>query len=169
MTRAREVLADCELALTDFEAAGPTPYWRTRWTGLVALLRMVGHVLDKVDAKQSTSFKEAIRDAWEDLKTSKPEPRIFWAFIDEERNNVLKAYKVGARLNSTFRPGAAHLSLSGESQQGPSGPTTYESFIRSGVFDGRDAVDVCRDAITFWKDFLDKVDAGAKAKSGSAV
>ena len=62
MTRAREVLADCELALADFEAAGPTPYWRTRWTGLVSLLRCVGHVLHKVDAVQSTNLKKAVAD-----------------------------------------------------------------------------------------------------------
>src|SRR3990172_5905920 len=114
MTRAREVLADCELALADFEAAGPTPYWRTRWTGLVSLLRCVGHVLHKVDAVQSTNLKKAVADAWDDLKKTKPEPRIYWEFIEEERNNILKAYEFGARMNTTIRPGTAYLSLSGE-------------------------------------------------------
>ena len=161
MTRAREVLADCELALADFEAAGPTPYWRTRWTGLVALLRCVGHVLHKVDAVQSTNLKKAVADAWDDLKKTMPEPRIYWEFIEEERNNILKAYEFGARMNTTVRPGTAHLSLSGEGWQGPSGPTTYDSFIRSGSYGGRDAVEVCLDAIAFWRDFLDRVETSA--------
>jgi hypothetical protein len=159
MLRAREVLADCELALADFEAAGPTPYWRTRWTGLVALLRCVGHVLHKVDAGSSGDLKKAIATQWDTLSKSKPEPRIFWEFIEEERNNILKAYEFGARMNTTVRPGAAHLSLSGEGSEGPGGPTTYESFIRSGTFAERDALEICRDAITFWRVFLDKVEA----------
>ena len=58
MLRAREVLADCEHALNDFQTAGPTPYWRTRWTGLVALLRAVGYVLNDIDAKQDTDLKK---------------------------------------------------------------------------------------------------------------
>jgi hypothetical protein len=161
MSRAREVLADCELALADFEAAGPTPYWRTRWAGLVALLRCVGHVLHKVDTEQSSDLKKAVATRWDALKNSKPEPRIYWEFIDEERNNILKAYEFGARMNTTVRPGTTHLSLSGDSSQGPSGATTYESFIRSGTFGGRDAVEVCREAIAFWRTFLDSVEASA--------
>src|SRR3972149_30427 len=142
MIRAREVLADCELALADFEAAGPTPYWRTRWTGLVALLRCVGHVLHKVDAEQTSDLKKAIAAEWDTLSKSKPEPRIFWEFIEEERNNILKAYEFGARMNTKVRPGAAHLSLYGGSSQSPSDPTTYDSFIRSGTFAGRDALEI---------------------------
>jgi hypothetical protein len=163
MLRAREVLADCGLALADFEAAGPTPYWRTRWIGLVASLRCVGHVLHKVDAAQNSDLKRAIAAEWATLSKSKPEPRIFWEFIEEERNNILKAYEFGARMNTTIRPGTAHLSLRGEGSQGPSGPTSYDSFIRSGTFAGRDALEICRIAITFWRDFLDKVEASAHA------
>ena len=158
MLRAREVLADCELALADFEAAGPTPYWRTRWTGLVALLRSVGHVLHKVDASRSGDLKKVIATEWGTLNRSKPEPRILWDFIEDERNNILKAYEFGARMNTTVRPGAAHFTFSGDGSEGPSGPTTYESFIRFGTFAERDALEVCRDAIAFWRVFLNKVE-----------
>jgi hypothetical protein len=65
--RAREVLSDCELALRDFEAAAPTAYWRTRWTALIALLRAVGHVLDKIDGARSAELKEAIAEAWAEV------------------------------------------------------------------------------------------------------
>lgn len=158
MLRAREVLADCEHALADFEAAGATPYWRTRWTGVVALLRAVGHVLQKIDAGRSEDIKKAIATEWENLRKSKPEPRIFWDFIEEERNNILKTYEFGTRMNTTIRPGTVHLSLSRESSEGPSGLTTYESFIRSGTFTERDALEVCQDAIAFWHVFLDRVE-----------
>jgi hypothetical protein len=53
--RARDVLSDCKQALEDFDAAGATPYWRTRWTAVVALLRAVGHVLHKIDAPKIQS------------------------------------------------------------------------------------------------------------------
>lgn len=46
---AREVLRDCERVLDVITADMPTELWRPRWAGLVALLRSVGHVLDKVD------------------------------------------------------------------------------------------------------------------------
>jgi len=169
MILAHDVLSDCELALADFQDSGPTPYWRTRWTALVALLRSVGHVLHKIDATRSAELKQAVDEAWAELKKTKPEPRIFWEFIEEERNNVLKAYEVGARLNTTMRPGTAHLSFSGRDQADPSGPTTYESFMRSGVYGGRDALEVCREAIEFWRRFLSDVEAAARVKSGPAV
>jgi hypothetical protein len=77
MLRAREVLSDCELALKDFEAAGPTPYWRTRWTALVALLRAVGHVLDKIDAARGGELKEAIAQAWAELNKTNQNHAFF--------------------------------------------------------------------------------------------
>jgi len=167
--RAREVLSDCELALRDFEAAGPTPYWRTRWTALTALLRAVGHVLDKIDAARGGELKEAIAQAWAELNKTKPEPRIFWDFIEQERNNVLKIYEVGARLNTTLRPGTVYMSRSGQDWSGPSGPTTYEAFIQSGVYGGRDALEVCREAIAFWQRYLDRIETAAGLKSEPAV
>ena len=169
MIRARDVLSDCELALADFQAAGPTPYWRTRWTALVGSLRSVGHVLEKIDAEQSAELKQAVAEAWSELKKTKPEPRIFWEFIEQERNNVLKAYEVGARLNTTMSPGTGDMTFSGQGQAGPSGPTTYESFMRSVVYGGRTALDVCREAIEFWRQYLNNVEAAARAKSGPAV
>ena len=169
MIRAREVLADCEQALADFQAAGLSPYWRTRWTGLVALLRAVGYVLNDIDAKQDADLKKANDDAWEQLKASKPEPLIFHEFIDVERHNVVHLYTIGARLKTQVVPGTGQLSFSGESQQGLSGSTTYDSSILSGVFCGRDAIEVCREAISFWKDYLDQIEAAAKLTLTCAV
>ena len=100
--RARDVLEECKQALNDFEASGRTPYWRTRWTALVALLRAVGHVLYKVDGAQSPEWRRAVDVAWDRVRASKPEPEILWEFIEKERNNVLKAYQVGPQLNVIF-------------------------------------------------------------------
>jgi hypothetical protein len=47
-------------------------------------------VLGKVDAKQSTSMKQAIDHKWHELVQARPKPYIFWEFIEEERNRFLK-------------------------------------------------------------------------------
>ena len=145
--------------MEDLETAGPTPYWRSRWTGLVALLRAVGHVLAKIDSKQSTVHKGAIAAEWDLLGQDRSANPIFWEFIEEERNNVLKAFEFGAQLVTTFRPGTTHMARDGTSTAGPSGPTTYEAFVRSPSFGGRDAIQTARDAIDFWRAYLNRVEA----------
>jgi hypothetical protein len=101
-----------------FPGGRANPCWRTRWTGLVALLRAVGYVLKDIDAKQDDYLKKASDDAWYKLKSSKPDPLIFHEFIDLERYNVVHLYRIGARLNTEIVPGSGRLSFSGESQQG---------------------------------------------------
>jgi hypothetical protein len=90
---------------------------------------------------------------------SRPEPRIFWEFIEAERNNVLKAYEIGVGVNFTVRPGTAYLNLvTGQTSSSPSGPTTFDAFMRSGPFTGQDPLALCRDAIEFWRKYLDTID-----------
>lgn len=157
--RARDVLEDCKQALEDFEAAGPTPFWRTRWIGLVTLLRSVGHVLDKIDGAKNPQWRRAVDEAWERVKRTKPEPRVLWEFIEAERNNVLKAYEVGVRLNITVRPGPATLSFSPSiAAHQKSEATAYESFMRSGFYGDYDALAVCREAVAFWEKYLAEVE-----------
>jgi hypothetical protein len=163
--RAQDVLSDCKRALEDFKAAGPTPYWRTRWNAVVALVRAVGHVLKTIDAAQSPELRMAVADAWARLNQTKPEPRIFWEFIEAERNNVLKAYEVGAQLNAIVRPGPAILSFSDSiAPYQKSNATSYESFMRSGFYGGRDALALCREAIAFAEKFLVDVEAAAESE-----
>jgi hypothetical protein len=156
--RARDVLEDCRQALKDFEASGPTPYWRTRWIGLMALLRSGGHVL----GARSPRWRKAVDEAWEKVRETKPEPMILWEFIEAERNNVFKAYEVGASLKVTVRPGPAILSFSDSiARHQKSDATTYESFIRSGFYGGRDALAVCWEALAFWEKYLEDVESAA--------
>ncbi len=101
---AREVLSDCERLLGELTPEMPATLWRPRWAGLVALLRAVGHVLDKVDGARSPEARQVIDEAWMEPRGCKPEPKIFWEFIDAERNNVLKAYTLSVSVNITVRP-----------------------------------------------------------------
>ena len=168
---ARQVLGDCERLLDAMPADMATVLWRPRWVGLVALLRAVGHVLEKVDGKADDTARKAIEAAWEGLRRSKPEPSIFWDFIDAERNNVLKAYEIGSGVNITVRPGTGWSNLAtGESGSGPSGPATFEGFMRSGPFQGQDPLELCREAVRFWRAYLDTIDRQiAAGRAGPAV
>jgi hypothetical protein len=165
---AREVLGDCERVLDVINADMSTELWRPRWAGLVALLRAVGHVLKEVDTKTSDAAREVIESEWKKLD---PKPDIFSKFIKAERDNVLKAYEIGARVNTTVRPGAADLNLApGEASSAPGGPTTFDAFMRSGPFQGRDPLQLCREAIAFWHSHLDSIDRELAARQpGPAV
>ena len=163
--RAREVIDDCKVAIAALEECGFGPEWRRRWVTVVALLRAVGHVLEKVDAQADTRIAEVIRRDWDSLKTSKPEPAIFWSFIEEERNNVLKEYRFGG-LHAT---GSNVSSISVPLRDGRT-VTMSPGVVGSGdvhmhVFDegpflGRNQIDVAKEALAWWESRLARTEAG---------
>ena len=157
---ARTVLDDCRLAIQDFRDAAPTPFWRVRWVGVVALLRAVGHVLQRVDAPSNPRIKVAVDSEFTALKQSRPHPLIFWEFIEGERNSVLKAYSFTIHLHAFAHPGVASYDLrAGHTGGTEPTPTTYEYFLRSGPFAPRDPLDVCQEALAFWDAHLKRIEA----------
>ena len=60
---ARKVLADCKKAHDLLEAESDTARFRLLWVSGVALLRSVGHVLQKVDSRHDLRVKGAIDEA----------------------------------------------------------------------------------------------------------
>jgi hypothetical protein len=161
--RARQALADCEHALADFEASANTVFQRSRWVAVMTLLRTVGLVLKTVD--RPTSDKETqqrIDAAWTRINASKPEPRIFWEFIDAERFQVVHLYEIRSRVNITLRPPpvpfGAFVAMADDDGNFPWTTTTYDFVMREGPFVGRDPLGLCRDAIAFWRGYLDAVD-----------
>ena len=91
--QARLVLADGRAALEQAERARDPVAFRVHWAALVALLRAVGHVLDKVDGRQSPSLRRAIDGRWRRWHADRAGNRAYWSFIEAERANVLKAYE----------------------------------------------------------------------------
>ncbi len=93
--RARLVLSDANEATQRlqqrFEEGGN---WRIDWVAVVTLLRAVGHVLLLVDKLESPA-KAAIIAAEERWKPKPARDAIYWEFIYEERNNVVKEYMIG--------------------------------------------------------------------------
>ena len=80
--------------------------------------------------------------------------------IEKERNNALKSYEVAVHINITLGPGTARRSLGGERlEPEPSGPTTFEYFFGGDGYRGMDPMEACRQAIAFWHQYLDRIDA----------
>lgn len=121
----------------------------------VALLRAVGHTLRNVDAATDVLLKKIVDDAWARLIATKPEPTIFWQFIEDERNNILKEYRIAAGVGITIRPGTAHMNLSsGEQWSEPGLPTLFDYKMNSGPYKGQDQREVLRSAIEWWDTYL---------------
>ena len=150
---ARNVLEDCRHALTELRNDPQGPAWRVRWFGTLAMLRAVGHVLEKVDAKSCPELKEANNDWWKDLKSTKPNPAIFWQFIDSDRDAILKEYDHRAGQSVTVTPGR---------------PPIYTYKIHGGPFDGQDPRDVVQKVIEWLEQELTKIeiDVSRRAWSG---
>jgi hypothetical protein len=141
---ARRVLADCRVATELLEEEADETRFRILWVAAVALLRAVGHVLKKVDATRSAILSRAVEEAYRTWKQNPAMHAIFWDFIDDERNRVLKQYELG------FLSGPIVLSVEGAHELSVLQDNLFCP-IADGVFAGEDCRDLLRDAIAWWE------------------
>ncbi|QEX20217.1 hypothetical protein FRZ61_01330 [Hypericibacter adhaerens] len=154
--KAREVLDDCRVALSLLEEETDIQRWRIHWAAAVALIRAVGHVLDKVDGGDQI-IKQAADAAFKQWKSADPKHEIFREFIERERNNLLKEYRsdvhplaeVALAVEFTAQPvdggppvRFAHVGKIGENIYRP---------LLDGTWEGDDARDVLSEAIAWWE------------------
>ena len=169
MTKAaRVVLQDLDHAIDLHSDRLAGEAFRVSWLGIVSLLRAVGHVLRNVDGGQSDDLRRVIDARWKELQDSRPEPAIFWQFIEPERNRFLKnyAHSVDRWLpalqlynQATGEPAGSLRLNAGISQgMGYSGEEPLESAIRSGPFAGMHERELARRAQSWWKAYLDDID-----------
>ena len=164
--KARVVLEDCRQAIAELTDDLQGAEWRLRWVTVVTLLRAVGHVLYYVDRQTSPVMQDAVDQAWSHVSGTKPRPEILWGFIDEDRHAVIKEYRFTAgqgvkifppplRLSATFagRPSLPSPIVEGRAE------FVYE--MGSGPFSGRDPRAVAREAVDWWQEYLDAIDAAA--------
>jgi hypothetical protein len=154
--KAEIVLDDCRAVLDWIEDARNEQEFRVRWVGLVALLRAVGHVLDKVDGTSDPRLRQAIDKKWQDWHREPDRHRIFWEFIEAERNSILKTYEMG------YQQGDVPVVV--EATAGPQLFVLHEALFKplvDGPFAGEDARDVARDAISWWEQQLSSITADA--------
>ena len=160
---ARKVLADCEIALDMLEREKDFEHWRVHWMGALALLRAVGHVLVKVDGEDNKLrvLIDALYDCWKMERTNNA---IFWNFIEEERNNILKEYKFNLYPNENIdivvQTTAQHFKtseLSPSPQVFQIGENIYRP-IADGFNEGEDARDIYREALDWWNTQLTELE-----------
>ena len=89
---ARRVLNDCEAVLDMLEDEEHEQRWRILWVAAMALVRSVGHVLRNVD-REDPQAQPLIDVAWDRWHAERSANEIFWEFIENERNNILKEYQ----------------------------------------------------------------------------
>jgi len=150
--KARSVLEDCKHSLALLEDEIRPDSFRVLWVAGVALARAVGHVLQKVDAARPGPLKTAVDKAYAARKDDRDANAIFWEFIEEERNRVLKQYEVG------FFAGPVELVAEGELH-------VLDENVFCPIADGRFAGEDCRDllaeAIKWWEQQLARIEAAA--------
>ena len=179
--RARQVLDDARAAVSAHREDLFGPAFRICWFTVVGLLRSVGHVLGKVDSTHSPEMAAAIARAWSRLVESKPEPAIFWGFIDSERNRFLKNYEHGITRMRIFRssgpsPQVLAVDLANASAKVAQFVTAVNmpehvpdrsviSVLASGSFEGKPDLEVATEAITWWEQYLLKIELEAESSA----
>lgn len=110
--------------LNQIEVGEGRTEWKVFWVAGVATLRIIGHVLAKVDGSSSAVHMAAINQLWNEWKADQAEHTIFWDFIREERNSILETYEFGAQLVEDD-DGADIVFSDGESAFGKSRDALY--------------------------------------------
>jgi hypothetical protein len=176
-TQARLVLADARAALTAHTTSLSGPAFRSSWFSIVGLLRAVGHVLAKVDAERDRHLAATVNAEWKKLTDTRPEPKIFWGFIESERNRLLKNYEHGItrlkvlRTDSPLQTLGLDLANAGKAVQlvslrdvPPEVPdNAVVSFLSDGPYAGRPESEVATEAIEWWEQYLLNIERSSRA------
>ncbi len=153
-TAARKALSDLEYAHSLLEVEESTQRFRILWVASISLSRAVGHVLEKIDSKASPELRATISKAYLSWKQDPETHQIFFEFIEDERNSVLKEYEFGfmsGPIDVMVLPDGTSFSLS-ENLFCP---------LAGGRFAGEDCRDVLQLAISWWKAQLASIDEAA--------
>ena len=163
-TAARMVLTDCEQEIALLQQVLPESQWRRRWLTVLALLRAIGHVLDKVDGADSPALRSAINQWRPEVKGDKEHHAIFWEFVEQERNNVLKTYRWAIRRQVLLEVTPIEINLSKSKViEVPILPPQELQAIGSGRFKNWDPILLASEAIAWWAAQLVRVDEFAKS------
>ncbi len=152
-TQAKKVLSDLKQSHAMLESEEDYTKFRVLWVAAITLARAVGHILDKVDSKQSILMKTTIDKKWKNLKNSKNRSKniIFFEFIENERNQILKEYEFGM-LSSPI-----DLMVEGKDSVFTLDSCMYMP-LQDGKYAGEDCRDVLAEAITWWKNYICEID-----------
>jgi hypothetical protein len=147
---ARSVLQDVEQCLEWFDDETDEFRFRMALIAAVALVRTVGHVLKKVDGQQDPALMAIVDQRFSEWKRDRPSAKVFWEFIDAERNSILKEYD----LRFDFSP----MVTTAEADHAWRLGSNIYCPISEGAYAGEDVRDVLREAVCWWKSELVEIE-----------
>lgn len=96
MLQSKKMLGVARTALEMMEDVVDSNQVEVLWIASITALRAVGHVLSKTDKNSRPEHAHRIDLWWNALKCneSQEENKIFFDFINSERNNTIKEFKI---------------------------------------------------------------------------
>jgi len=140
--------------------------WIVKWAGALALLRAVGEALKNVDVQANSALREA-RRKWK--RRENPDSQaIFKKFIQYDTNRLLHyaEVKTGQSAMVFAQSAVAVATAYGEDRTPrppapPVPPPIYSYHMNGGPFHGRDPRDIVQEAIDWWQQQIDAMEADA--------
>jgi hypothetical protein len=109
----------------------------------------VGHALRKVDAARNPELKPIVEQRYTAWKADPERARIFFEFIEQERNLILKEYEVRIEFSPMITTSeATHAWRVGSNIFCP---------VASGYYAAQDVRDVLREAVAWWDAELNRI------------
>ena len=149
---ARAVLGDCRYVWDRLELCRNLQEFRVLWLSGVALVRMVGDVLHRVDSQVGTAMCQSIANAYESRQKNE---KIYKDFIKAERDQLIHTYESMAYTGDYIVLG---VEADGVVEMFGVDECLYKP-IESGPFAGEDQRDVLKLAIDWWAQELDLIDS----------
>ena len=159
-TAARLVLQDCHFALREFAGDIQGARWRIIYMANVALLRAVYHVLESRDVPTNAKLNQSFNTWKVELLRTKPTPEIYWKFIVDERNQILKEYAATRVTNSVVSDIRFDLST-GKAED--LGNARQQYTMAEGHFAGQEQRYLIKCAIEWWELELQKLERASAA------
>jgi hypothetical protein len=156
MHQARTLVLDCRAAVERYSSEPNDESLPWQWLLIVSLLKSVAVVLHRADAVNSSPrLRRAICEKWHRLCSARPEPRIYWDFIDCEYDRILADYRGALVLGGGYLPVQ-------RSEHGVACIRT-ELLLRDGVYAGCSSVRTALAALEWWSRYLDGIDSLAQS------
>jgi hypothetical protein len=156
VSHARAALADARHVRAKLEDELDLREWRLLWFLTLTLLRVVGHVLDKVDAKSSADVRAVVSRLYAEWKEA-PAHVVFHAFIKAERDLILKEYRTSLVDGPVFIV-PTDGDVAGLDQMFDLAAENLFRPLSDGPFAGEDGRDVLDQALEWWETQLDRID-----------
>ena len=156
-----EVYRDCLRSKQMFESAVESNNLseaKILWFSTLALLRVIGHVLHKIDVQsKSPNFKEAVQIRYEEWKSNE----VFSEFIKDERNTILKEYD--SSLEEKYQSETHNVTHYGQqvtyNGENVVHTVTISQLVKSkGPFAGESPVEVLEMALQWWQKELSELE-----------